>query len=74
MLNPSAYYLSNPSYPFYTPMWSNLGYPSTFQSSMVNTNNNPYNLINYNPSEIPSSFIFQDMSNYQHSNEFNGEL
>jgi hypothetical protein len=30
--------------------------------------------MNYNSSEIPSPFIFQDMSNYQHQKEFNGEL
>ncbi len=41
---------------------------------MANPANIPYNLTNYNSSEIPSSFIFQDMSNYQHQNEFNGGL
>jgi hypothetical protein len=41
---------------------------------MVNTTDNPYNLMNYNSSEIPSSFIFQDMSNYQNQKDFNGEI
>ncbi len=52
-------------------------YPSStpsFQSTMVNATNIPYNLAHYNSSEIPSSFIFQDMSNYQRQKEFNGEL
>lgn len=41
---------------------------------MASPANIPYNRTNYNSSEIPSSFIFQDMSNYQHQNEFNGGL
>ncbi len=32
------------------------------------------NLFNYNSSEIPSTFVFQDISNYQHPNGFTGEL
>jgi len=91
MTNPSAYYLPNPPYPFYNPMWSNFGYkkkhsqlkkqisfyfsyPFAPSTTMANPANIPYNLTNYNSSEIPSSFIFQDMSNYQHQNEFNGGL
>ncbi len=40
---------------------------------MPNPTNIPYHLMNYNPSEIPSPFAFQDVSNYQHKGEFNGE-
>jgi hypothetical protein len=49
-------------------------YPFAPSTTMANPANIPYNLTNYNSSEIPSSFIFQDMSNYQHQNEFNGGL
>ena len=40
---------------------------------MSSDTNIPYNLMNYNLSEIPSSFVFQDASNYHHLGEFHGE-
>jgi hypothetical protein len=41
---------------------------------MANTTDIPYNLMNYHSSEMPSSFVFQDVSNYQHQKEFHGDV
>jgi len=63
--------------------WSELNFdffsyslPSpSFPTSMPNASPHPYNFMPYNSSDIPSSsFIFQDLSNYSHQKEFNGEL
>jgi len=60
---------------FYFLFFSSYSLPtSSFQPIMVNSSDIPYNLMNYNSSEIPSSFMFQDMNNYQNQKDFNGEI
>lgn len=74
---PAPYYLPNSHYAFYNSMWPNFGYslPSpSFPPPMPNATPHPYNLISYNSSDMPSSFIFQDLSNHSFQKEFNGEL
>lgn len=65
-INPASYYSP---YPFYNPMWSNLNYPA-----MSHANPMSYNLMNYHPGDMPTSFMFQDLSNYPRSNEFHGDI
>ncbi|CAF0803581.1 unnamed protein product [Adineta steineri] len=75
MPTPSPYYLPNSHYPYYNSIWSNFQYPHPFPSPMINSVNMPYNLMNYNSTEIPSTpFVFQDMSNYQPQADYKEEL
>ncbi len=43
MTNPSAYYLPNPPYPFYNPMWSNFGYKK--ENSQLKKSKFPFILV-----------------------------
>ncbi|CAF0779875.1 unnamed protein product [Rotaria sp. Silwood1] len=72
-----SYYLPHSHHSFYNSMWSNFRYPfptSSFPPATLDATSIPYNLMNYNSSEISSPFVFQNMSNYQHHREFNDQL
>ncbi|CAF2033845.1 unnamed protein product [Rotaria magnacalcarata] len=74
---PSPYYMPDSHHSFYASMWPNFRYPMpphSFQSTLTDAANIPYNGMNYNSTEMYSPFVFQNVSNYQHAREFNEEL
>lgn len=48
--------------------------PAPYHPNIVDTTNMPYNLAPYNPSDMNSPFVFQNVSNYQYQRELNDEL